>query len=247
LSTINISLDTSWKAKYEDGWHHIFVSVDQPSLTVTLVTDGTEISTHSLPADYVKPDQGGGILNIMSWNGTTASLAGFISNLAFYNGTALTTAQALTLYNNGTPEDNISFSPTSWWKIDNTSTGLLDNAGTANLTNTGGVERNTFVSTEAVQSSTLTEQSLVNNNVSVFNGKSSGMNTTNLVQSNLTRTQPYSNYSFNFDAAAGDYISVPSPGSIFAYGESAFTFSGWVSIDAYTDQDGIFARWLCSS
>jgi hypothetical protein len=68
------------------------------------------------------------------------------------------------------------------------------------------------------------------------------MNTTNLVDSNISRTQPYSSYSFNFDAATSDYISIPNPGSIFAYGESAFTFSGWVSIDAYSDQDGIFGR-----
>ena len=224
-----ISLDTSWKTKYENGWHHIVVSVDQPSLTVTLVTDGTEISTHSLPADYVKPDQGGGILNIMSWNGTTASLAGFISNLAFYNGTALTTAQALTLYNNGTPEDNISFSPTSWWKIDNTSTGLLDNAGTANLTNTGGVELSTFVSSTAGVSVDMTEQNLVNNNVSVLNGESSGMNTTNLVQSNLTRTQPYSNYSFHFDGT--QYIDIPDS-DLLSFGngtnDSPFSISAWI-------------------
>ena len=85
--------------------------------------------------------------------------------------------------------------------------------------------------------------SLVNNYVSALNGASAGnMNTTNLVASNISRTQPYSSYSFNFDAGVSDYIEINNPGSIFAYGESAFTFSGWVSIDVYSDQDGIFGR-----
>ena len=45
----------------------------------------------------------------------------------------------------------------------------------------------------------LNFDSLVYNNVSVKNGESSGMNTTNIVQSNLTRKVPYSISSVNFD------------------------------------------------
>ena len=88
----------------------------------------------------------------------------------------------------------------------------------------------------------MDESSLVNNNVSALNGASGSMNTTNLVTSNINRTQPYSSYSFNFDAGTSDYIEINSPGSIFAYGESAFSFSGWISVDVYSDQDGIFGR-----
>ena len=83
---------------------------------------------------------------------------------------------------------------------------------------------------------------LVNNNVSALNGASVGMNTTNLVTSNISRTQPYSSYSFNFDAGVSDYIEINNPGNIIGYGESAFTFSGWINADAFSDQDGIFCR-----
>ena len=211
-----ISIDTNWKPTWEDGWHHVLVAVDQTTLTVTLYMDGGEdIITKSLPADYVSPDQSGGVLNIMSYTGTSLSTAGFLSNLAFYNGTVLTLSDAETLYNNGTPEDNISFSPTSWWKIDNTSTGLVDNVGTSNLTNTGAIQKNIPVSTHNLTSINQTDDNLVNNNVSTLNGESSGMDINNLVQSDLTRKVPFSSYSYNLDggteywdgtASLGDYI-----------------------------------------
>ena len=77
----------------------------------------------------------------------------------------------------------------------------------------------------------MTEQNLVNNNVSALNGESDGMNTTNLVQSNLTRTQPYSNYSFNFDGATNDYIN-STDDDIFSFGDSVndspFSMSAWI-------------------
>ena len=55
----------------------------------------------------------------------------------------------------------------------------------------------------------MTEQNLVNNNVSALNGESSGMTSANLVLSDLTRAVPYDSYSFNFDAASSDYIQLP--------------------------------------
>jgi len=45
----------------------------------------------------------------------------------------------------------------------------------------------------------MDQDNLVNNNVSTLNGESSVMDTTNLVQSNLTRKQPFSSYSTQFD------------------------------------------------
>ena len=44
-----------------------------------------------------------------------------------------------------------------------------------------------------------TAQSLTGPSVSSSNATSSGMDTTNIVQSNLTRTVPYSNYFFRLD------------------------------------------------
>ena len=100
------------------------------------------------------------------------------------------------------------------WKFDNTSTGLVDNVGTSNLTNTGGIQ-NIPVSTHNLTSINLTDDNLVNNSVSALNGESSGMDINNLVQSDLTRKVPFSNYSYNLDGATeywdgsaslGDYI-----------------------------------------
>ena len=94
-----------------------------------------------------------------------------------------------------------------------------------------------------------TAQSLTGPSVSSSNATSSGMDTTNIVQSNLTRTVPYSNYSINFDANSLDYIQVANPGNIIGYGESAFTFSGWINADTFggASQDGIFGRYQDAS
>jgi len=72
----------------------------------------------------------------------------------------------------------------------------------------------------------MTEQNLVNNNVSVLNGESSGMTTTALVQSNLTRTQPYSNYSFNFDSAQSDAFNIPNNSTLKP--ARTLSLSAWV-------------------
>ena len=88
----------------------------------------------------------------------------------------------------------------------------------------------------------MDQSNIVNNNVSALNAVSFGMDSNSLVSNNLTRTQPYSNYSFNFGAGVGDYIEINNPGNIIGYGESAFTFSGWINADVFSDQDGIFCR-----
>ena len=180
--------------------------------------------------------------------GTSYAWEGELSNIQVFNSVLLDT-DFQDMYNNGTPLiDMSSFTTlTHWWKLDNTITGIQDSKGSLNGTNNGTTKVNTFVSTEAVKSSTLTEQSLVNNNVSELNGDSVGMDTNSLVQSNLTRTQPYSNYSINFDANSIDYIQVANPGNIIGYGESAYTFSGWVNFDVIGNQDGIFGRYQDSS
>ena len=204
-----LTLDSDWLTDYALSWHHVIVTVDQPNLLVKLYVDGDLIGTPiALPADYLAPDNSTGNLNIMSYNGSTLSLSGQLSNLAFFNGTVLQQSDIDTIYNNGTPELALSASPTSWWKINNTGTGLVDNAGSDNLTNTGATEVNTFVSTEAGTSSAMDESNLVNNNVSTLNGESSGMDTTNLVQSNISKQIPFSSYSVYFDGI-DDTFDVP--------------------------------------
>ena len=69
--------------------------------------------------------------------------------------------------------------------------------------------------------------------VSNQNGESSGMNTTNIVQSNLTRTVPYSNYSINFDAAGSDYINCGNDSSLAL--TSNFSVSAWMKSSSQTN------------
>lgn len=67
--------------------------------------------------------------------------------------------------------------------------------------------------------------------VSSQNGLSSGMNTTNIVQSNITRKVPYSNYSVNFDGALDLFDCGDSSGFSFGNGttDSPFTISAWIN------------------
>jgi len=75
----------------------------------------------------------------------------------------------------------------------------------------------------------MTEQNLVNNNVSALNGESSGMTSANLVTSDLTRAIPYGDgYSFNFDAASSDYIEIPNNDS-FNFVNTNFSISIWLN------------------
>ena len=52
----------------------------------------------------------------------------------------------LTLYNSGQPETAISSSPVSWWKLNNTTTGIQDSGSASNNgTNNGTTETQTNV------------------------------------------------------------------------------------------------------
>ena len=69
---------------------------------------------------------------------------GSISNVAVYN-SALTSSQVSTLFNFGTPETNISFSPQAWWKLDD-QTAITDSSGNGNTgTNNGATDATTSV------------------------------------------------------------------------------------------------------
>jgi len=135
---------------------------------------------------------------------------GSISNVSIWNaaltdGTGGTLNQIETLYNNGTPlADMSSFSSlVSWWKLNNTTTGIEDSKGSNNGTNNGATEYAGFVNTLA--------------------GDSTGMSQSNLVQSNLQTVAPYSKYALSFDGT-NDYIDcgdVPL--------EGVYTISFWIN------------------
>ena len=97
--------------------------------------------TGTIPATTAAPNRAFRIGDQHVGNG----LIGNISNAAIFN-SALTSTQVSTLFNFGTPETAISFSPTSWWKLDNLITGLLDSGSASNNgTNNGTAQVNTSV------------------------------------------------------------------------------------------------------
>jgi hypothetical protein len=157
-------------------------------------------------ADFEIGSRGGGSLKYI----------GKISNVQVWN-TELSSTEVETLYNNGTPLttaialDNLK----AWYKLDNTATfstnwSIPDASGNGNTGTSSG----------------MTEQNLVNNNVSVLNGESSGMTSASLVLSDLSKSIPYDSYSFNFDSGSSDYIDCGN-NSTFDL-NNAFSISTWV-------------------
>jgi len=131
---------------------------------------------------------------------------GEISNASIFN-TELTGLQVATLYNNGNPEASISHSPVSWWKLDNTTTGIQDSAGSNNGTNNGATEYAGFVN--------------------ALGGESSGMDSSNLALSSLTKgTSGYSPYTLNLDSALPNTFNCGNDNSLQA--TTALTISVWV-------------------
>ena len=186
-------------------WTHIVVTFDSG------VNNGTKYyfngiqdavtGTHNVVADTSN-------LNIGKRTTSTQYLDGKISNAQIFN-TALSGPEVETLYNNGNPlKDMSSFSSlVSWWKLDNTTTGIEDSKGSNNGTNNGA--------TEALGS------------VSTLNGLSSGMSQSNLVQSDLQTVAPYSKYAMSFDGT--DSVTV---GSLFGQVQDVFSVSTWVNFSS---------------
>ena len=179
-------------------WTHVAVTVQNG------VTNGTKFyfngvqdattGTHTVVGNTAN-------LNIGRRTTNEFHMDGKISNVALWN-TALSSPEVNTLYNNGTPEASISHSPVSWWKLDNTTTGIQDSAGSNNGTNNGATEYVGFVNELA--------------------GESLGMNSANLVVSDLQQTSGYSPYALDFDGTTNklNLSSIDSTGNK--------TYSCWI-------------------
>ncbi len=175
-------------------WHNLVMTYNAG--TVNFYVDGSLVPStiHAgapIPTSFVtltnnRPLEIGRWASHVEWDGK-------ISNPSIWN-TELTSAQVSELYNNGTPSNLSSHSTTSnlvsWWKLNNTTTGIEDSKGSNNGTNNGATEYAGFVN------------KLV--------GESSGMSQANLVQSDLQTVAPYSKYAMEFDSADSDYISLPT-------------------------------------
>ena len=117
---------------------------------------------------------------------------GDISNVQVWN-TQLTDADALSIYNNGQPSTTAFGSPISWWKLNNTASGIQDSGSASNNgTNNGATEVQTNVWTPRL------------------NGESTTLPTSALTSSDLQFESPYSNFSLDFNGTCLLYTS-PSP------------------------------------
>ncbi len=150
--------------------------------------------------------------------------SGPISNVAIFNST-LTASQVSTLYNGGTPETAISFSPVSWWKLDTGGSTITDyGSGGNNGTNNGAA---------LVSSDVITPQPV--------NGVSTTLPSTALQQSDLQFDSPYSNYSLSFDNANATYIDCGT-----SIGDSLGTYTGdltislWLNTNSTSNNRGVF-------
>jgi len=153
-------------------------------------------------------------------------LDGRLSNFQIFNTVLPTTGSnsVETLYNNGTPlTDMSSFSSlVSWWKLNNTTTGIQDSKGSNNGTNNGTTEYAGFVNALA--------------------GDSLGMNESNLVQSDLLTTSSYSPYSINF--TGNSFIEVDS--TPILNGATSLSISAWCKIDNNVEEP-ICSLWVSGS
>ena len=149
-----------------------------------------------------------------------------------------------TIYNGGTPGDISSLNPSVWLKYDSATTAFAGATG-ANYglaTDSSGNSNNGNLAGRTDGSTTR----LVTSNVQSGAGVSDGMNTANLVNSDLTRSIPYSSYSLNFDG--GDWAT-PSISLNTLSASTAFSVSCWVKIDTNTNFDNLvgaptaFAAW----
>ena len=186
-----------------NSWSHVAMTYD--SSTKTLKT-------------YLNGSEAGSIVGTDSSVASTADLSvgrasigtvydyfdGEISNVSIFN-TELTSTQVQTIYNNGTPETLISHSPTSWYKLDNTTTGVQDSSGSNNGTNNGTTEYAGFVNALA--------------------GESSNMDSSNLVVSDLQQTNGYSPYALDFDGVDNYLDCGTNP---FDETTGDITLSAWV-------------------
>jgi len=204
---------------YNDGnWHHIAFTTDFTTTAdgVKIYFDGDLLHQGTLSSSGIKDT----VINRLATQtkGNTTSFIGQLSNIAFFN-SVLTAGNIETLYNNGTPETAISFSPIAWWKLDNTT--ITDSSGNGNTgTNNGATQVSSLVST--------------------LNGTSSGMNTANLVNSDLERSIPYSSYSMYFDGTLDHLDAGTGIGNSLGIYTGDLTLSFWFNTNSLTANRGLF-------
>lgn len=203
--------DTTWRifssttTLVADTWYHFVLTWNLSSTTGKMYINGVydNQGTNFGQVTYLSTPV------YIGTYGPSHYFEGNLSNISMWN-TALTPSQVSTLYNAGTPETAISFSPVSWWKLDTGGSIITDSAGSNNGTNSSP-------GAAQVTSDVLTSQPV--------NGVSTTLPSTALQQSDLQFDSPYSNYSLYFDGT-GDYINCGNDTSL-NWGTANGTVSCW--------------------
>lgn len=197
-----------------DGdWHHLCITFDNSTTTAIVYEDGVAVLTNTSVTGTL--NSAASNLYIGSSGASSNFIDGSISNISIFN-TVLDAAAISTLFNSGTPQTSISSSPISWWKLDNTTTGIQDSGSASNNgTNNGATQIATNV--------------LISNN-----GESDTLPTSALTPSDLQFESPYSNYSLDFDGT-GNYIDGNTASYLNA--TTTFTISTWFNTDTVAGTD----------
>ena len=183
-----------------DAWQHLAFTYEESTGTIKTFLNGNLVATNTGTSTATLPSVK---LTIGSYKGVQNYANGELSNAAIFS-SKLEDSEIATLYNNGTPEASISHSPVSWWKLDNTTTGLLDSGSASNNgTNNGATEYAGFVNALA--------------------GESYGMDSSNLVVSDLQQTSGYSPYALDFSGITAHLKTYTTPAAT-----NTVTLSAWV-------------------
>ena len=200
-------------------WFHLMLVLENNTLNIFVNgQDKTSLATVTGTISTMPSLLTGAYKNYMLgyFNDATYSWQGSMVDLATWDSDK--SSDISTIYNGGQPGDLTSLSPKNWWKL--TDGSLVDSGSEAD---------------NAVVVSTLPTVVATNVNSNSNPGISSGMTTANLVNSDLTRSIPYSSYSMVFDGTA-DYISASGP--IVTSG--ALSFSCWFKTSDTTNNQVIW-------
>ena len=130
-------IGTSVSNVADGNWHHIATTQNGTSLDIYL--DGAKQNTSTITVVSPSANIGDNFKIGRYFLSAVNYFDGQISNAAIFN-SALSASQISTLFNFGTPETNISFSPTAWWKLDDQTT-ITDYSGNGNTgTNNGATD-----------------------------------------------------------------------------------------------------------
>ena len=223
-------INFSGKLVADGAWHHILVYYPNAA-TITHADVKCYIDGSLQTNSYIGGSSSSGpVTTIRGTLIQSVPMNVELSNWAVF--TTNETSNIDTIYNGGTPGDISSLNPFVWLKYDSATTAFAGATG-ANYglaTDSSGNSNNGNLAGRTDGTTTK----LVTSNVQSGDGLSDGMNTANLVNSDLTRSIPYSSYSINFDG--GDWAT-PSISLNTLSASTAFSVSCWVKIDTNTNYD----------